>query len=149
MSETRPCMDVGGLPAASRGQSAGASAPSAIPPLQSGNTVLRGETSVAGVAGPFSTISGGDAAPALLPAEGAATDITAWQNSKKITGLWSINQNRNSWVHVEGIGWKKLANNSDSAIVALTLLGAHAREKGSSVNYREESDGMIREMYVW
>jgi hypothetical protein len=29
------------------------------------------------------------------------------------------------------------------------MLAAHAREKASVVNYREESDGMIREMYVW
>jgi hypothetical protein len=47
-----------------------------------------------------------------------------------------------------GIGWKKLANNSSTAIVALTMLGAHAREKASRVDYREESS-MIREMYVW
>lgn len=38
---------------------------------------------------------------------------------------------------------------SGSPIVALTMLSAHAREKGSTVNYREESDGMIHEMYVW
>lgn len=75
--------------------------------------------------------------------------MTAWQNDKRITALWSINQNRNSWVHVAGIGWKKLANNSDSAIVALTMLGSHAREKESAVNYREESDGMLYELYVW
>jgi hypothetical protein len=70
-------------------------------------------------------------------------------SNKKINGLWSINQNRNSWIGVSGIGWKKLANNSDSAIVALTMLSAHALEKGSVVNYREESDGMIHEIYVW
>jgi len=88
----------------------------------------------------------GDAAPLPQVMEGAA-DITAWHNNKRITRLWSINQNRNSWVGVSGIGWKKLANNSDSAIVALTMLSAHAREKGSVVNYR--SDGMIHQMYVW
>ena len=59
---------------------------------------------------------------------GAGAGVTAWLNDKRITGLWSINQNRNSWVYVNGIGWKKLANNSDSAIVALSMLSAHARE---------------------
>jgi hypothetical protein len=91
----------------------------------------------------------GDAAPALPLTQGIAAGITAWNNNKQITALWSINQNRNSWVGVSGIGWKKLANNSDSAIVALTMLSAHAREKGSTVHYRDESDGMIHEMYVW
>jgi hypothetical protein len=142
-------MVVGGLPGASTSRCSDASGPSVLPPLQSSDAAAQGGMSSAGAGGSVSAILGGDAAPALLPTEGAASGVTAWQNSKKITGLWSINQNRNSWVHVDGIGWKKLANNSDSAIVALTLLGAHAREKGTNVNYREESDGMIREMYVW
>jgi hypothetical protein len=94
--------------------------------------------------------AGGDTAPSLLPsAEGFGVAVTAWQNNKRITGLWSINQVRNSWVAVDGVGWKKLANTSDSALVALTILGAHAREKASVVNYRDESDGMIHEIYVW
>jgi hypothetical protein len=90
-----------------------------------------------------------DAAPSLPVGTAIAAGVSAWQKHKRITGLWSINQNRNSWVAVDGVGWKKLVNNSDSAIVALTMLSSHAREKGSTVNYREESDGMIYEMYVW
>ena len=73
----------------------------------------------------------------------------AWNNGKKITALWSINQNRNSWVHIDGVGWRRLANNSDSAIMAMSILGAHAREKATTVNYRDEADGMIHEIYVW
>ena len=74
---------------------------------------------------------------------------TVWVNNKKINALWSINENRNSWVGVAGVGWVKLANNSDSAIVALTMLGANARQTQGVVNYRQESDNMIHEMYVW
>jgi poly(3-hydroxybutyrate) depolymerase len=116
-------------------------------PSQTPPAVVSGGVSVEG---PVPTMAGiGDAAPSLPVIEGGVTAITAWQNNKQITALWSINQNRNAWVGVGGIGWKRLANNSDSAIVALTMLSAHAREKGSTVNYREESDGMIHEMYVW
>jgi hypothetical protein len=97
----------------------------------------------------FDMIGSSDASPTLPVEQGVTGGIAAWQNNKRITGLWSINQNRNSWVGVSGVGWKKLANNSDTAIVALTMLSAHAREKNSPVNYREEKDGMIREMYVW
>ena len=70
-------------------------------------------------------------------------------NNKQITALWSITQDKNAGVGVSGIGWKYLANNSGSAIVALTMLSAHARVNRSVVNYRDESDGMIHEMYVW
>jgi len=90
-----------------------------------------------------------DSSPSLPTQVGSTAGVTAWQNNKRINALWSINQNRNSWIGIEGIGWKKLANNSDSAIVALTMLSAHAREKNSPVSCREESDGMIYEMYVW
>ena len=95
-------------------------------------------------------------APTALPpgAVGADTGVGAvgasvWVTNKKINALWAINENRNSWVGVAGVGWAKLANNSDSAIVAFTILGANARQTQGNVNYRQESDNMIHEMYVW
>ncbi len=139
--KTKPEMGPGGLPESAATGSGSVSMPSETPPRSGG---------LASLGGLAPTMAGmGDAAPSLPAAESLGADITAWLNNKKINALWTINQNRNSWVSIEGIGWKKLANNSDSAIVALTMLGAHAREKGSIVNYREEADGMIHEMYVW
>jgi|GEM_PF-867619 len=79
----------------------------------------------------------------------ASASATVWQYGKKINALWAINENRNSWVGVTGVGWVKLANNNDTAIVALTMLGADAKLTQGTVNYRQESDGMIHEMYVW
>ncbi len=91
------------------------------------------------------------AAPSMAPPteQLVAMGVTAWVGDKRVNALWGINQNRNSWVSVAGIGWKKLANNSDTAVVALTTLAAHARLMQSSYNYREEADGMIHECYVW
>ncbi|MBX3071577.1 MAG: hypothetical protein KF883_13820 [Thermomicrobiales bacterium] len=93
----------------------------------------------------------GDTAPLTTPPDVAqqAFGATTWHNDKRITALWSINQHRNSWVHIGGIGWKRLAVNSDSAIVALTMIGSHAKQLQSSVNLREESDGLIHEIYAW
>ncbi|MBS0517523.1 MAG: hypothetical protein JSR90_02465 [Proteobacteria bacterium] len=105
--------------------------------------------------------AGAAAVPAAPTAEPPAAAISSggvtaggigastWVNNKKINALWSINENRNSWVGVAGVGWVKLANNSDSAIVAFTMLGANARQTQGNVNYRQESDNMIHEMYVW
>ena len=75
--------------------------------------------------------------------------IGAWNNDKQVTALWSLAENRNSWMHVDGVGWKKLADNSDSVVVALTMLAAHARELNRTVNYRDEADGKVYELYVW
>ena len=93
----------------------------------------------------------GASAPVLEPPVAVKSQevMGAWLNDKRISGTWCINQNRNVYVAITGVGWKKLANNSDSAIVALTMLGAHARQMNSPLNYREEADGMIHEMYVW
>jgi hypothetical protein len=71
-----------------------------------------------------------------------------WYSNTRIIGLWSINQNRNCWIAIQGVGWRRLGNASDSGIVALTTLCAHALEKSSTVNVLEES-GLITQMYVW
>jgi len=91
------------------------------------------------------------AAPILEPPTAAMGEkgITTWMNDKRINALWSINQDRNSWMGVSGVGWKKLANNSDSAIVALTALASHAKQLNCRIDYREEADGKVHEMYVW
>ncbi|MFN7930138.1 MAG: hypothetical protein U0Y68_19885 [Blastocatellia bacterium] len=90
------------------------------------------------------------AAPSLAPPQGAGvTAVTVVLSDKRVTGLWGINQDRNSWAHIDGIGWKKLINTSSSANTALTMLAAHARELNRRVDYREEADGMIYEMYIW
>jgi len=98
-----------------------------------------------------SASAAGDAMPTALPPETAvgAGGVTTWQSGKIVTALWSINQNRNAWLSFSGVGWKKLANNSDTAVVALNILGASARLTQTQVNYRDEADGMIHEMYVW
>ena len=75
--------------------------------------------------------------------------IATWLNNKRVARLWGINQNRNSWVYVTGVGWKRLANNSDTAVVALTTLAASAKFTQTNYNYREEADHMIYETYVW
>lgn len=140
MAEGRPQMDPGG--ASSGGMSGAESMPSRTPPTN--------VSSSASTESPAPSMGGGNGAAPSLPLQADASEgVSAWQNNKRITALWSINQDRNSWVGIDGVGWRKLANGSDSAIVALTMLGAHAREKNAVVNYREESDGMVHEMYVW
>ncbi|MCK5120617.1 MAG: hypothetical protein KAQ91_01470 [Methylococcales bacterium] len=86
------------------------------------------------------------------PASMAAAEeggVTAWLNNKRVSALWSRNQNRNSWVYIANVGWKKLADNSDSAVVALSMLSAHAKQTQTNYSYREESGGKIHEVYVW
>lgn len=115
--------------------------------------LLSGAGAAAGAAGAAAAATAAPTAEPPTAAEGgagaAAIGASVWVNNKKINALWSINENRNVWVGVAGVGWVKLANNSDSAIVAFTMLGANARHTQGVVNYRQEADNMIHEMYVW
>ena len=96
------------------------------------------------------SLGGGDAVAAPPAAKSAAGDgIATWLGDKRVSSLWSINQVRNSWVGISGVGWVKLSNASDSAIVAMTVLASHAKEKQSRFDYRQEADGMIHEIYAW
>lgn len=81
--------------------------------------------------------------------QAAAAAGTTWQSGKKFVNQWTINQDRNSWIGVSGIGWQKLSTASDSGCAALTALASNAIITKASVNYRTESDGMIHEMYVF
>lgn len=82
------------------------------------------------------------------PAEESAT-ATLWRRNQRITGLWSKNETRNSWISIAGVGWRKLANTTDSGVTALNILASQALQTGKNVDFREEADGMIHEIYLW
>jgi hypothetical protein len=74
---------------------------------------------------------------------------SGWRNNRRIDGLWAHGpSNRNAWVHVQGLGWKKLWPSHDSQVAAMMTMAAHAKADGRNVNLYEES-GKIKEMYVW
>jgi hypothetical protein len=98
------------------------------------------------------TSDGAAVAPTETPPQEATEERegigATWLNSKKVTALWSINNTRNSWVYLTDAGWKKLADNSDSAVMALTMLSSHAQHTGVTVNALEDV-GKITQIYVW
>jgi hypothetical protein len=89
-------------------------------------------------------------APSLKPGSASVAAATAaWHSNVHVTGLWGINQDRNSWAYLDDSGWKKLSTSSPSGIVALTVLAAHAYERHSVASLYEGSDGQISQLYVW
>lgn len=90
--------------------------------------------------------------PRLFPpgAAVAAEGVTAtWRSDVQISALWTIDEVRNAFVHIVGVGWRKLYNGRDGAFTALVTLAAQARQTGRNVSCREEADGMIYEIYLW
>lgn len=98
------------------------------------------------------TAQGLAAAPTLEPPatvlEAAAVGL--WQTNKTVNALFATSAPRNSWMHIVNPNvWRRLSPLSDSGVAAMSMLAAHARDRGRPVNYREEADGMVHELYVW
>jgi len=89
------------------------------------------------------------AAVAGTQAEAAAAVTGTWRTGVTVNALWSINEVRNAWMHVSGLGWRKLYNGRDGSFRALVALASHARQTGRPINFREEADGMVYEIYAW
>jgi hypothetical protein len=75
-----------------------------------------------------------------------------FQNSKKITAVWSTYENRNAWVNVAGLGWRKIGPYADTSFAAMfaTCLAAYSGNR--FVNFREEGVGgniEIHEVYAF
>jgi len=79
----------------------------------------------------------------------AADGVGLWLTNKQVDALYSTYAARFSWMHVAGGTWRRFSPVSDSGVAALALLAAHARDRGRPVNYREEADQFVHEMYVW
>jgi len=71
-----------------------------------------------------------------------------WLEKQQITGLWSINQERNASAYVDGVGWRKISAESDSIFLGMLTLLSSAKENKSFVNLRLENDA-IKEIYVF
>jgi C1A family cysteine protease len=71
-----------------------------------------------------------------------------WIEKKTVTGLWVVNEPRNASAYVEGTGWCKVADTTDSAFAALVTALATAKSCKSPVNIRM-ADGVIAELYVF
>jgi D-arabinose 1-dehydrogenase-like Zn-dependent alcohol dehydrogenase len=118
---------------------------------------LATETSAGGPSQAFSdTIADSTTAtspPELIPPEetAAAADagITAWLSNKKIVGVWSNASNKNSWINIQGTGWRRIHSASENAVVAMTILASHARADDRTCSVRVESDNHVHEIYVW
>lgn len=72
---------------------------------------------------------------------------TGWLNNTKVIGLWTIDQDRNAWAYLNGIGWRRIAWNNDNIFFDLLRLLAAAKEGGRPVNVYQDN-AVIKQIYV-
>lgn len=71
-----------------------------------------------------------------------------WHNNVKISGVWANDQARNAQVYFQGIGWKRLAADSDSSFLSMLAQCLAAKAGNRPVN-ANENGGLITEVYVF
>ncbi len=81
-------------------------------------------------------------------AEAVTAVAATWTSGVTVDALWSINEVRNGWFRAAGV-WRKIYNGRDGAFTALLTLASQARQTGRTINYRQEADGMVYEIYLW
>jgi C1A family cysteine protease len=72
---------------------------------------------------------------------------TGWERNVRITGLWAINTDRNAWVYVKDLGWRKISPDKDNIFFDMLAQLAAAKAGNHPVNFRQEK-GVIKEVYV-
>ncbi|MEB3335612.1 MAG: C1 family peptidase [Cyanobacteriota bacterium] len=74
---------------------------------------------------------------------------TLWINGAKVLGLWAIDQERNAWVYLDkGIGWRRIAFDSDVIFADMLTVLSSAKLTKSSVNVYLDK-GVIAQAYVF
>jgi C1A family cysteine protease len=74
-------------------------------------------------------------------------DGSVWHRGVNVTGVWASADERNAWVYLAGVGWRRLAADSNSAFFALLAHLLAAKSGRRPVNAAEEG-GMITQVYV-
>jgi hypothetical protein len=129
-------------------------APTETPPAEAASGATAGVSAQPTLQGPASAgaVAVTEPGPSMAPpAEAATTEgVTAatWR-SGQVTALWASDDVRNAWMLVSGVGWRRIFAGRDGAFTALVALASQARQTGRTIQFREEADGMVYEIYLW
>lgn len=73
---------------------------------------------------------------------------TGWLNGAKVLGLWTIDQDRNAWVYLDTVGWRRIAFDNDNIFFDMLTQLASAKLTKSTVNVYQ-TNGVITQIYVF
>jgi C1A family cysteine protease len=72
---------------------------------------------------------------------------TMWFNNVYIGGLWTIDQDFNAYAWIGGVGWRKIANDTDNIFYDLLAQLITAKAAGRPCNIYE-NQGVISQIYI-
>jgi hypothetical protein len=118
----------------------GAPAPLLVP----GQAQEVGARNGAGVAAPALQPPGTEAAGLAAQAPAAGISVT----SATVGGLWTSNHQSNSWVYLNGVGWRRLSPTNAGAHHAMLQIARLAKD-GNLQAQCEEDGSVIHAIYLW
>jgi C1A family cysteine protease len=79
----------------------------------------------------------------------AASGVSArlWRNNLQVRGLWTNESDRNAWVYLNGVGWRKIAANDDQITLSMLAELIAAKAAARPVNVFDDG-GTINQLYV-
>lgn len=77
-----------------------------------------------------------------------AIENTGWQNNQRVTGLWTINEERNAWAYFANLGWRKISGENDNIFCDMLTQLIAAKAAARPVNFYEENS-VIKQIYVY
>jgi C1A family cysteine protease len=72
---------------------------------------------------------------------------TGWIRDTRIIGLWTNNQDRNAWVYVQNLGWRKISSENDNIHIDMLVQLTSAKAAGRRVDLYQENS-VIKQIYV-
>ena len=71
-----------------------------------------------------------------------------WHSNKQVTGMWVNDQERNAYVYLDGVGWRKIGGDDAGSFLNILAQLTSAKSGGRPVNAFEDS-GQITQVYVF
>jgi C1A family cysteine protease len=78
----------------------------------------------------------------------AGIENTGWQSNRRVTGLWTIDQDRNAWAYFDGLGWRKISPDNDNIFFDMLAQLSAAKAAARPVNFYEQQS-VIKQVYVF
>lgn len=129
--------------------------PTALPPATAASAAADSLSAPSPTAGPATTTSvhsvptlDGPTSMAAAAADSGDAAAAAWAVGV-VDALWSIDETRNGWLRIVGVGWRKVFAGGDNAYLAMMLLGAQSRQTGSPIHAFVADDNQIHTIYLW
>ena len=83
----------------------------------------------------------------LGPYGAQGVSLRLWRNNLQVRGLWTNSADRNAWVYLTGVGWRKIAASSDATMLTMLSQLVSAKAAARPVNAFEDA-GVIKQVYV-